>query len=233
MVRFRLFGIPVAVRPAFFLIAVLLGLSTASVSLMLAWVGIVFVSILIHELGHAFTARAFGAGVAIELNGLGGLTSWGIEEGSLSPGRRAAVAASGSAVGVVFGGLVWLLGSASGPHHGIAGFVLTNLVYVNLFWGLLNWLPIRPLDGGHLLSSLLEKVAPRQAERVANVVFMITAVAGVIAAVYFHLTFAALLAGWLLLGEFTRGRPRQTPVPIPDMDFDAPVGVEEEPEGNE
>ena len=222
MISFRLLGIPVTVRPSFLLIAALLGLSAARVSLVFAWIAVVFVSILLHEMGHALTARAFGSEVEIELNAIGGLTSWTVPEEEFGPGRRAVVAAAGSGVGVVFGGLVWLFASLTGPYFGLAGFVVTNLIYVNLFWGLLNWLPIRPLDGGHLFSSLLEKIAPRRGETIANIVFMVTAAAGLAAALYFGLTFVALLAGWLLFGELTRGRPRRPQVPIPPMSFDRP-----------
>jgi len=222
VISFRLLKIPVTVRPSFLLIAALLGLSAARVSLVFAWIAVVFVSILLHEMGHALTARAFGSEVEIELNAIGGLTSWTVPEKEFGPGRRAVVAAAGSGVGVVFGGLVWLVASLTGPYFGLAGFVVNNLVYVNLFWGLLNWLPIRPLDGGHLFSSLLEKFAPRRGETIANVVFMITAAAGLTAALYFGLTFVALLAGWLLFGELTKGRPRRPQVPIPPMSFDRP-----------
>jgi Zn-dependent protease len=222
VISFRLLGIPVTVRPSFLLIAALLGLSAARVSLVFAWIAVVFVSILLHEMGHALTARAFGSEVEIELNAIGGLTSWTVPEEEFGPGRRAVVAAAGSGVGVVFGGLVWLFASLTGPYFGLAGFVVTNLIYVNLFWGLLNWLPIRPLDGGHLFSSLLEKIAPRRGETIANIVFMVTAAAGLTAALYFGLTFVALLAGWLLFGELTRGRPRRPQVPIPPMSFDRP-----------
>lgn len=222
MISFRLLGIPVAVRPSFLLVAGVLGLSAGSVSLVFAWVAVVFVSILLHEMGHALTARAFGSEVDIELNTIGGLTSWTMPEKDFGPGRRAVVAAAGSGVGVLFGGLVWLVASLTGPYFGMAGFVIHTLVYVNVFWGLLNWLPIRPLDGGHLFSSLLEKFAPRRGEAIANVVFLITAAAGLAAALYFRLIFVALLTGWLLFGEMTRGRPRRPQVPIPPMSFDNP-----------
>ncbi|MGH8914596.1 MAG: site-2 protease family protein [Acidimicrobiia bacterium] len=232
MISFRLLGIPVTVRPSFLLIAALLGFSSGRrLALVAAWVGVVFVSILFHELGHALTARSFGAEVEIELNAIGGLTSWSGAEERLGPGRRAAVAAAGSGVGVMFGGLVWLVAALTGPFSDVAGFVVNNLIWVNVFWGLLNWVPIRPLDGGHLLTSLLQKVAPANAGRIANVVFFVTAVAALAAALWFRLFLVALLAGWLVIGELTRGRPRRPPTPIPRMSFDPPEPeVEGEPD---
>lgn len=209
-----------AVRPSFLLIAALLGLSSRRLDLVVAWVGVVFVSILVHELGHALTARAFGAKVEIELNGIGGLTSWSSTEEEFGPGRRATVAAAGSAVGVVFGGLVWLIATFTGPFSGVSGFVVSNMIWVNVFWGLLNWLPIRPLDGGHLLVSLLQKVTPTRAERIGNVVFLVTAVAALAIALWMERIFIVVLAGWLVLGELTRGRPVRPPTPIPQMSFE-------------
>ena len=100
--------------------------------------------------------------------------------------------------------------------------MVNNLVRVNVFWGLINWLPIRPLDGGHLFTSLLQKVIPSRAEVIANVVFFITAVGALAWALWTQAIFLALIAGWLLMGELTRGRggQRRPPAPIPQMTFD-------------
>jgi Zn-dependent protease len=228
MLSFRLFGIPVTIHPSFLLIAGLLGLSSGRLALLFAWVGVVFFSILIHELGHALTARAFGAEVEIELNAIGGLTSWSTDDGELGPGRRALVAAAGSGVGVLFGGMVWLFDRYTGPYDDVSGFVVSNLVLVNVFWGLLNWAPIRPLDGGHLLTSLLEKVAPKNGDKVANVVFLLTAAGALAAAVWYQRIFLAILAGWLVMGELSRGRPRRPSTPLPEMTFDPPPSGRDE-----
>ncbi len=224
---FRVFGIPVKVNASFLLVAALLGLSGGRVSLVLTWVGVVFVSILVHELGHALTARSFGATVAIELNGIGGLTKWSGTEEQLGPGRRAAIAAAGSAVGVIFGALIWVFEQTTGPYGGELGFTISTLVWVNVFWGLLNWLPIRPLDGGHLLVSLLQKLAPTRVVVISNVIFLVSSAAALAVSLLLHLYFVAFLAGWLLLGELSQGRPRRPAVPIPPMTFDPPEPAEE------
>ena len=225
MPTFRLFGIPVTIRPSFLVIAALIGFtSRRPIVYLVAFVAIVFVSILIHELGHAITARSFGAEVEIELNGIGGLTSWSVPDKELGPGQRALVAAAGSGVGVIFGGIVWLFDRFTGPYLGVAGFVVSTLIAVNVLWGLLNWLPIRPLDGGHLFTSLLQKVVPGRAEVIANVVFFVTAGAALAWALWAQRIFLALIAGWLLMGELTRGRSgqRRPPASIPQMTFDPP-----------
>ena len=233
VLSFRLFDIPIKVRLSFLAVAAFLGLSGNDLTAVAAWVGVVFVSILVHELGHALTARRFGADVAIELNAIGGLTRWQVREGELSPGRRALVAASGSAVGVVFGGLVWLVASQLGPYSGTVAFVIRTLIFVNIVWGLLNWLPIRPLDGGHLFSALLEKVSPARADSIARVVFTATAGIALVISIGLQLYIIAFLSGWLVLSEFSRERPPTPQVPMPTLSYDPPseiIDIEPEPE---
>lgn len=215
---------PVAVRGSFLLIAALIGfVGVGSAEQTIAWIVVVFVSILIHELGHALTARMYGAQVAIELNGLGGLTRWSLPEVELTPGRRSLIAAAGSAVGLLFGGIVLLI-AQFGPYPPLVTFILQSLIWVNVFWGLVNWLPIRPLDGGHLLESLLQKVAPPNAELLARIIFTATAAAALAVAIWQRLIFIAVLAGWLLLSELSIGRQaRSRPATgLPALSYDDP-----------
>jgi len=71
--RFRLLGFDVQVHPLFWLMALLFGISWQAPLLILLWVVVVFVSILLHELGHALALRAFGHDAAIALYLGGGL----------------------------------------------------------------------------------------------------------------------------------------------------------------
>ena len=72
-VRFRVLGVQVEVGVFFLLLVVLLGQggTRGSIPLLAAWVLIAFASVLLHELGHALTARAFGREPFISLYGLG------------------------------------------------------------------------------------------------------------------------------------------------------------------
>lgn len=226
---------PVTVRSSFLIIAALIGfLGVGTVQQTIAWIVIVFVSILVHEMGHALTARMYGSAVAIELNGLGGLTRWSTPEAEMTPGRRALIAAAGSAVGLLFGGVVWLVANQFGPYDSLTAFILESTIYVNVFWGLINWLPIRPLDGGHLLESLLEKIAPNRGDAIAKVIFTITAAAALGVAIWQRFIFIAVLAGWLLLSEFSWGTGADAggapPASrgLPTLSYDEPP--QEEPE---
>ena len=124
--NFSCFGFPVRVHPAFFIMPLLLGngLITPAVNQgvgLLVVTGIFFVSILIHEIGHAVAFRYFGSPSRIVLYWMGGLAipessrAWGNRSnGALSPNQQIIVSFAGPAFGlalaVVFYGLVYLLG---------------------------------------------------------------------------------------------------------------------------
>jgi len=75
--HFQLFGFPVRVHPYFWLITVLLGLNGTSTppAELLLWAVTLFVSILVHEMGHAIMQRHFGGRPRITLYAMGGLAS--------------------------------------------------------------------------------------------------------------------------------------------------------------
>lgn len=225
VIRFSIAGIPVTVRPSFWLVALLLGWGVASRTLLVAWVVVVFVSVLAHELGHAITARRFGAGVSITLTTLGGFTRWEKPGDGMTPGRRAVVAAAGSAVGIVLGLAVLGAFMATRPWGTTAASVVLMIAWVNVGWGVLNWLPIRPLDGGHLVLALLDMVAPRRTEGIASAIFLVTSLAALAAGIYFQFYFAAILAGFMAWAEISRlvgpsPRPRPAPPAPPGNLFD-------------
>src|SRR3954453_23886112 len=76
--HFRLFGFPVRVHPFFWIATVFLGMGgseKADPLDTLVWVAVVFVSILVHEMGHAIVQTYFGGHPRITLYGFGGLAS--------------------------------------------------------------------------------------------------------------------------------------------------------------
>src|SRR5258708_21488286 len=75
-VRFSLFGIPVRVHPFFWIASLLMGRGLHDRKLMLIWMACIFVSILVHELGHALTAQYFGWPPHIVLHAFGGYASY-------------------------------------------------------------------------------------------------------------------------------------------------------------
>lgn len=114
-----------------------------------------FLGVLLHELGHAFTARAFGARVSsITLTFFGGIS----EIPSMPrPGwREAVVAGMGPGVSLVLAGLAYLGNRlVSGVLHPELDLALRLLAGINLMLAAFNLLPAFPLDGGRVLRSLL------------------------------------------------------------------------------
>jgi len=159
--RFSLFGIPVRVHPLFWLMAAFVVWNAVEGRLDLVVIGmiVVFVSVLVHELGHAFVMRAYGWPPNILLYHFGGLAMSPMAR-SLSPLRSILLSLAGPFAGFLLYGIVWsfdfYLHQIQSPWLlQIRVFVaIYFLKWVNLYWGLLNLLPIYPLDGGQVSRSL-------------------------------------------------------------------------------
>lgn len=118
--RFRLFGFPVEIQIGFWILALIIGLRPGRPWTDAAmWLGIIFVSILVHELGHAFAARAYGQSPSIVLHMLGGVTSWSATT-DLGKKRRILVTLAGPGAGfalglVAYGALIGLSRTLGAP----------------------------------------------------------------------------------------------------------------------
>jgi stage IV sporulation protein FB len=151
--------IPVKIAPSFFVMAFILGfLNTFSLVGTLIWAAVIFISVLVHEYGHAIAATFFGQSAQIQLFAFGGLT---LPQGKKLKGwQEFTVIAMGPlfGFGLYFATLFIPLDEVSkletvGPL--LAYFILVTQ-FINLFWTVINLIPILPLDGGHLLRILLQ-----------------------------------------------------------------------------
>ena len=95
--RFRLFGFPVTIGVDFLFITVLIGLGNRPGLYISEWLVVVAVSILIHELGHAFALRMYNINQEIRLWGMGGLTISGF---ALPPRKSILVSLAGPLIGI-------------------------------------------------------------------------------------------------------------------------------------
>lgn len=172
MLRFTLFGFPVLIHWMFWLNTALMGGALGASSPeqlrgLLAWMVAVFLSILIHELGHAFTMRNCGdRRVGIVLYAFGGLA-----QGSRPLTRREdlMVSAGGPVVQILVGLAVgWSMTLWKVPFLWLR-WMLDAFTTVSLFWALLNLVPIIPLDGGHLCRAYLGTGRQRQALQISLV----------------------------------------------------------------
>jgi len=181
--KFRLFSFPIRVHPYFWLIMALLGswvLQKYPPFYLALWVVCAFLSVLVHELGHALAARFFGAHSSILLYGFGGVAQY-----SHAPRRawqRLLIALAGPAAGFALFGLVFasdLLFDWSKFGEVLRG-LFWFLFVMNLFWNLFNLLPIYPLDGGKICRELLDLLGVQRPDPPTYVISML--VAGALAA---------------------------------------------------
>ncbi len=228
--RFSIAGIPVRVHPLFWLIAILFGSSSNSIVSLLTWVAAIFVSILIHELGHAFAMRRYGQGSQIILHFAGGLTvpesiSWGSGYANIAitANQQIFISLAGPFSGFLFAGLVLAVSAALGgtiiPNY-IFGFIpfplvmlptgweilgsfVISLLWVNIFWGFINLMPVNPLDGGTVTRYILIQTDPLNGLRTSLWVSVITggviAIAGL---VFLKSAYMAILFGLLAYQSF-------------------------------
>lgn len=198
--KFHLFGVPVRVHPLFWLVSALLGANLEDLQLVLVWIGCVFVSIVVHEMGHALMARVFGAHPWVVLYSMGGLCCGSAERHAW---QRFFVLFWGPGAGFLFYGLIVAFLTFVQPEiSGIGLITLALLKYINLFWGLVNLLPIWPLDGGQMLNAVFTMARMRQATYWTHVVSL---VGGCLVAVFFlsrQQFFPAMFFGYFAFNSY-------------------------------
>ena len=134
----------------------------ASVGYGLLFLAAVFAIIVVHELSHSLTARAFGVEVSsITLLPIGGVSK--MESMPERPWQEFLVAVAGPAVNVVLAGVLftwlalsWGVEALFRPEVlGGGGAFLATMVWVNVALAVFNLLPAFPMDGGRALRALL------------------------------------------------------------------------------
>lgn len=217
MLRFRIFGIPFVITGYFWLGCVLtsglgMSLSPQAVLRTVVWTACVLASIVVHELGHAFAGRSFGASPSVVLHGIGGMTSLGGIR--LTRGRSILVSLAGPGAGLALWGVLRLLTSRMGddPYDLTDPIILgvfmalEFLTFINFVWSIFNLLPILPLDGGQVLRDAL---GPRQIG-VARAVGAVVAALLAVLSLHERQLYLVLLLGYLAYLNY-RGDPRSLP----------------------
>jgi stage IV sporulation protein FB len=199
--EFSLFKLPIKVKNSFFILIGILSLMWGSgpegsnIMVSLMWFVTLFTAILTHELGHALFARWYGMKPRIEIHGMGGVTIWQSMK-RLDFRQRFMISFAGPGTGLALAGVFFLLLQIPNLPN-LLQALLTMHLTVYIFLNLMNLLPIRPLDGAEVLSTLVGWKTGSVNEQVIEKVSFITAVACAIYAYMSGLVILAFMAGYL------------------------------------
>ena len=189
--------------------------------MVLLWIIVLFVSILVHELGHALTSRKMtGVTPSIKLWGMGGLA---YPNTQLTRKQSFWVTWAGPLAGLGFFGLIVLTccaiyGFAIGTDltmillfpsretytvlakmNDPVLYMLKDLLRVNFWWSLMNLLPVFPLDGGQIYASI--ERSPKKVWTVEMVTGALVAIAGFF---ILHQIVIAILFGYFAFQNYKR-----------------------------
>jgi stage IV sporulation protein FB len=190
--------IPIHIFPFFWLLIIMIGwLNTGNVPSTAIWAVIILSSVLVHEFGHALTALFFGQSAEISLVGLGGVTSRRGPE--LSKWKDFLIVFNGPLAGFLLCMLAYALLNGVDTNNTTLIYALKVTVRVNLFWTILNLLPVLPMDGGHLLRIILESLFGFKGVKIALFLSMVLAA---LLALFFFSTDEMLLGALFLMMGF-------------------------------
>ena len=221
----RICGIPLRIQPSWFIILVLLTLAfqqqaaslpEASNAPALSWLLglstalLLFVSLLLHELGHSLAAQREGIKVSsITLHLIGGVARMERECSTAMGSFR--VAAAGPAMSFFLAGLLLASQHSADHFNPLLGNLVAQLGVLNLALALFNLLPGLPLDGGLILKSLVWQFtgSQRRGIQVATATGRLLSLIAIMLGVWWFLNSGGFPALWLvMLGWFGVGASR-------------------------
>jgi stage IV sporulation protein FB len=235
-VHFSLFGYPVRIHPYFWLTTLFLGPLELRAAFNVIWVLVVLICILLHELGHAVVMKLYGYYPSIVLYSFGGLAI--PHRGSYTARRPGPwgdmlIAFAGPASGFILAALVvfgfkYLGGYPVGifeeswrdvvptvliVDHNYLHYFVNEVLYICVMWGLVNLLPLYPLDGGQIAQQVFYLNNPQDAMRPTLILAVI--VGGLLTAyfvmqaidqhsgMHFQGWYLPIFFGWLTYSNYT------------------------------
>jgi Zn-dependent protease len=197
---FVLLGFPTSIRPGFAVFVLFLAvLYPFPLGLWVA--GAVAVFTVLHELGHALAARRFRCDASISLDFMVAYATYSSPV-PLRWKQKIAISLSGPLLQVTTAMLALL---AFGINPFSRGDIASSEVAAAVWWagvalGMLNLIPLMPLDGGAVVSEIAERVFPERGRlRVLQLSFAVTVVVGAVCIFYGLVGLLPLFAFMLLL----------------------------------
>jgi Zn-dependent protease/CBS domain-containing protein len=220
----RLFGVEIRVHLTFFFLLFFVWSTEAATQDVnaamrgLALVGIVFGSVVLHELAHALVARGLGiAAKGIILLPIGGITI--LDEARALPDplnawkRDIRIAVAGPLANLFIAGISAFILITAIPGLSLttrpllhSGALLRSIVWANLYLGLFNLLPAYPMDGGRVLRALFSRGgdmvhATQRAIRIGNIFSILFMMVGILTINLWLVMFGVFLFMGALLEE--------------------------------
>jgi stage IV sporulation protein FB len=194
MIRCKLFGFPIHIHYFFWILCLILGFSHLELKTPFGWIcfailtAIVTLTVLWHELGHAFYRKKYGAPYSeITLFGMGGVCQG---PGEFTPRQRVIIAAAGPLFNMmllaIFSGSKLLIASGIINPSAVAAPYLEKVIHygilANAGWAILMLLPILPLDGGRIFAALIstkhQKLVPILGAFLSILIIIVAAITG-------------------------------------------------------
>ncbi len=190
-----LFQIPVSVSAWYLVMVWVILIQAASFESGLVDLIVLTSGVLLHELGHGLVARRYNLFPTITLHAFGG---WCVHSQARTRKVSMQVVAGGPAASFALALLGYVLHQAL---PATSPWWLLNLAWstywLNLFWGVLNIFPVRPLDGGQLLHGwLLGRYKADKADEIADNVAIVAAIIGIGAGVAMGVLLMSGLYAW-------------------------------------
>jgi Zn-dependent protease len=235
--HFYVGDIHVRVHPLFWVVALIISAMSDQLGVAIViGVAAVFVSILVHELGHALTMQFFGERARIVLYMMGGFATTGGDSiwdfGSYrqrprTPLEQVVISAAGPLAGFLLAGLVvtlvmamggnvhfffireayylplWIIEPPPGQQfHDAARSAIHFLLWINIYWGILNLMPVYPLDGGQIVRPICVALNPWRGLQISLWISVIVGAALAILSLTRQDFFLIYLFGSLAFGSY-------------------------------
>ena len=202
-------SIPLRISPLFFLTAAIIGyMGSRSLMGTIMWIAIIFVSILVHEYGHAIAGRSFGQSPVIELTGFGGVTY--ATKPKLKLSQEFVVVAAGPFFGFCLFILARLIIFSGFIKNAPLLYMLEVTSMINLFWTILNLLPVMPMDGGQLMRIVFEAVFGHKGRFGAYITSMVISLAIALGCIFISQIFISVLFFFFAFQNFEYARQIRT-----------------------
>ncbi len=204
---FKIRGIQLSIHGTFFLLLAYVAYKGWQDEL---WTGLIwslvivvafFACVVLHELGHSFTARRYGVGVSrILLMPIGGMAEF--DSLPREPRKELWITLAGPAVNFVLAALLWwpVIEFPALYLYSFNGLIY-QLFWANMIMGTFNLLPAFPMDGGRIFRAILATKLPYlRATKWAASVGKVIAFAGILVmAFWFHSPLGSLLFVFIIL----------------------------------